>query len=384
MMTKPLEFQADALRDREHIHVSDFLTLIAHAKIPLRTGATGIDCIVSFTAPPLWLPVNNEKARTELERLLPTLPHLQYPMSDQAEAAFIRAYILLRNRPRFIPLLLQESDLLLDVEIRKNEVLHLRRQLKMDDSFRLFSKWHEPVASNAPDGYLDTVLAERILRNVGLVEKFNDVLLQHRHEIERIDDSNAAPTVREAGNRFPGILEALRELGRIDDYGEALMVNSRSRALERPVNDHLALAPTVELHPENLEKRWPEIGTAVFDDLSDTSEAKLPHQHAHVDDQNLLAERPNAPIAKRGSKERSTGKSIKSGALLLNADEVGEKVRLSRSSVYNRVNPKMINSYDPDFPKPREYPSGQMWIKSEIEAYVAGKKQKLKKSQPDR
>jgi predicted DNA-binding transcriptional regulator AlpA len=389
-MTTPLDFQVESLEDREHIHIEDFVTLMAHAEIPIRTGATGIDCIAGATAPtmvggpPAWFsPVFTEVIRTDFERVLPTLPHLQYPMSEDAEAAFIRAYLLLPNRPYFIPLLLQDSDLQQDVERRRAYVSDLRRALETDNDFHLFSNRHAPLGNSSQDAYLDTGLAERILRKRGLLKKFNEALLRHRQEIQRIDDTEA-PVALRAENRFPGIPVALLQSGKIDSYVELLLNQSRSHKAKTAVNDHLAPTLTPEMHANNLKEQLPGNGTIVANDSSGTSGAAITRLPPNVDDQNLLAKQPDAPLAERVSKGRSSSKSVKSGAMLLSAEEVGVLLGISRSTVYNRLNPKMTTSYDPDFPAPREYPSGKKWIRSEVETYVMGMNQNLQKSQPGR
>lgn len=49
-----------------------------------------------------WRPLDTDDRRV-LEKLLPQLPELHYPMSEHAVTAFTEAYLRLRDRPRWMP-----------------------------------------------------------------------------------------------------------------------------------------------------------------------------------------------------------------------------------------------------------------------------------------
>lgn len=55
---------------------------------------------------------------------------------------------------------------------------------------------------------------------------------------------------------------------------------------------------------------------------------------------------------------------------ILRRKDVSERLQLSRSTIYDRMNPKSPR-YDPHFPKPlRLGPKAVGWLESELNAYV--------------
>lgn len=61
---------------------------------------------------------------------------------------------------------------------------------------------------------------------------------------------------------------------------------------------------------------------------------------------------------------------------ILRRRQVEEKVALSRSAIYSRLDPKSPY-YDPNFPKPIELGTGKnppvAWIESEIDGWIAAR-----------
>lgn len=59
---------------------------------------------------------------------------------------------------------------------------------------------------------------------------------------------------------------------------------------------------------------------------------------------------------------------------ILRRRQVEQKLALSRSAIYDRINPKSP-AYDPAFPKPIELGTGKNppvgWIESELDNYIA-------------
>jgi len=381
-MTKLLDFQVESIAQREHIHVEDFLTVLAHVEIPLRLGAAGIDCIVNMTRPsivgeqPVWFLFPIQKFKARLEGLLPSLPHLQYPISVDAAAAFIHAYLLHPDRLRFMPVLLQDCNLQQDVELRRTYIRQLRAKLEMDNDFRLFRNPHEPLGQNSQDWYLDTGLAEKILRKKRLLDEFNDVLLKHRQGIRRIDATKGLATSK-IENGFPGIPSALLESGKIDTYVDLLLHQIRSQIAITAAADHLAPTCPPKMHANYLKVRLPGEGTTLDDGSSGTFGPAMTPRPPDLDDATLLAKQPEASILKQRATRRAKAiEMLNSGAELINAEAVAVLLGVQVTTVYNRRD-RSHKSYDPDFPSPVESIGGMKWIRKEVKAYIENPKARM-------
>lgn len=69
-----------------------------------------------------------DNERSALATLLPNLPPLRYPMSEEARGAFMKAYCKLPNRPMWVPVLVTDAT----IEQRKVEQIEVRnRHLKV-------------------------------------------------------------------------------------------------------------------------------------------------------------------------------------------------------------------------------------------------------------
>jgi predicted DNA-binding transcriptional regulator AlpA len=378
--SKPPEYKG--ILDKPAIHIHEFISLAAHALVPLRTKVEGIQCVATVVVPmpkqgaekTTWLPLRltAELAR-KLQAVLDVLPRLHFPMSPDEETNFIVQYLLLPHREKWIPLLLQQSDLERDMEIRIATSLRLLRELPSDPDFQPFDTNHNPTRANASEAYLDSGLAERILRKRGLLQKAIEVLTAHRGEVPPLRPFVGTPTEV----RYPGFPLELLFGGTVSDL--QLEVWHRTLATKRP-SAHGSLA-TQQPRPQ-----FDSISAASDPGLGDDDPCygqQLTDEKRHIDVRT--ASLPPAAIGRKIKKTPERLDSENRAALavlpatdrlpaLLTAEQVARLIGVkSDQTVRNRVNPGAGKSYDPEFPRPKVVAGNFRWVTAEIQSYIASR-----------
>jgi hypothetical protein len=118
----------------------------------------------------LWQPLNPDDRRA-LKKLLPQLPELLYPMSENDVTAFTEAYLRLRNRPRWVPDLVNAWA----IEQRKAEqrecvAVHMRQLLQEFEERRVtvVDDYHARVATLSAGTFIPRTQAISYLERHGL------------------------------------------------------------------------------------------------------------------------------------------------------------------------------------------------------------------------
>ncbi|MBO7930560.1 hypothetical protein J6358_12475 [Burkholderia pseudomallei] len=113
------------------IHYWKFCRLIAEALQPINKNPKGIDCVEAKSYPAgvpspyagTDVPHDLDEAdRQELAKVLPKLPPLKYPMSEEDIASFTEAYAKLPNRPMWVPVLVTK-DTILGRKIKHDQIM---------------------------------------------------------------------------------------------------------------------------------------------------------------------------------------------------------------------------------------------------------------------
>lgn len=113
------------------IHYWKFCREIAKAVCPIDTHPTGIDCVWAKSypsgVPSPYAGTNvpfplDEADRRALAKILPKLPPLKYPMSDEDAGSFMDAYAKRPDRPMWMPVLVTEETVL-GLKIRHDQVM---------------------------------------------------------------------------------------------------------------------------------------------------------------------------------------------------------------------------------------------------------------------
>jgi predicted DNA-binding transcriptional regulator AlpA len=388
--------ESKSIADWPCLQVDDFIALVANALVPLRTRASGIECVVAVVIPmprqgnekTVWMPLKiDDDLRTKLATLLSDLPPIRFPMPPEEEQEFIERYMLLSYRPRWIPLLLQQADLEGDAEIRFAKAESLRKELVSDPDFKLFDRQHNPVQSAGREAYLDTSLAERILRKRGLLQKVNDVLAAAGGQIAPLRAA-LARTRSETPVRYPGFPDELLHSGtasaltletwkrkhsikaKADTNFESEVEKARPQRVSESSSSNPRFALATEADRSIPHSSTPIAPSGVFD----TSESEADHSPAALKRKDASKEQRHSDVLETTDGVPPTASPLQTAGAtfpeLLSADQVGKLIGCSKQTVFNRLDLTKTGSYDPRFPKPREIVGGQRWVKSEIVAYI--------------
>ncbi|MGU7775219.1 hypothetical protein ACV229_34240 [Burkholderia sp. MR1-5-21] len=124
-----------------------------------------------------------EDERRVLNRILPSLPPLRYPIADDDKAAFLNVWSGLSDRPAWEPILMSAADL----ERYKMEQgqIQIRHQRALRDEFarrRLTAvdAGHAPLVTLAPGGFILRESAIAYLNRCGLVSDDGDLDADNR------------------------------------------------------------------------------------------------------------------------------------------------------------------------------------------------------------
>ncbi|KGC64725.1 hypothetical protein DP57_689 [Burkholderia pseudomallei] len=113
------------------IHYLQFCRLIADALQPVDKHPKGIDCVWAKRYPPGVpspyagidvTPSLDKTDREALARVLPKLPALKYPMSEEDAGLFMEAYAKLPDRPMWMPVLVTEETIL-GLKIKHDQIM---------------------------------------------------------------------------------------------------------------------------------------------------------------------------------------------------------------------------------------------------------------------
>ncbi|BBA42659.1 MULTISPECIES: helix-turn-helix transcriptional regulator [Burkholderia] len=119
-----------------------------------------------------------EDDRRALSRLLPGLPSLRYPNSDEDKAAFLDAWLGLKERPSWEPILMTAADME-RYKFEQSEI-QVRHQLALRDEFArgqlsVVDARYAPVVALAPGSFILRESAVAYLSRCGLVPDDGDV-----------------------------------------------------------------------------------------------------------------------------------------------------------------------------------------------------------------
>jgi predicted DNA-binding transcriptional regulator AlpA len=374
-----------SITERSCIAVDELLSLMVHALVPLRSEASGIECIATVVIPmpkkpgeeTLWMPLRIQgKLKSQLEALLSDLPPLRFPMSAEEEEQFIQRYMLLPHRPGWVPVLLQKAELEGDMELRYAYSLRLRKELIGDPDFHPFDEQHNPLPPSAQHAYLDSGLAERILRKRGLLQKANGVLTSFGGRIPFV-----TPVLRQPSSSvtYPGFPKELVYGGSVSqatlDMWRRSFEGKRSKA--QPARGVMQRAASAEIPPEpKADVLEIDLGgdTRPTDSAKETSRRRSSSDHSSPARVQNAAAVPDVPTHNERSLSAALTATPDGLPELLSAEQVAKLIGVkSDQTVRNRVNPAMGKSYDPSFPKPREVAGTLRWVKQEILAYISSR-----------
>ena len=383
------------LFSEDAIHWADLLSLIVYAQTPLRTHAKGIDCIVNVIRPTVnsaqmadfvfiphfvrlpevvWFPFAvSAEIRETLEIILPTLPSLEYPISDEIARDFINSFLALRNCPQWVPLLLQKVNL--DLDEWKRQGNFVVEADNLENSIRkgivtAFDDDHQPATRLWGEVFIDQVQAISYIRSKGLLSKINrivDASKSSRNEYFRMDVSRKVPAdFSPKTTKIPGLSGALLKYG-ISSAPPDWLANGdvKSSDFEKAI-DTTEQVDDPETHPISSNNDHEEIIKSLEGDtLDDVSSHSKKEADSHLAKTNVS----KAKVTMVGGQESSTGLTTRSDSVLLTIKEIMKIVKLGESSIYNRMN-KHHQSFDPDFPKSSRDNGRNVWLAQEIDDYV--------------
>lgn len=183
------------------IHYWKFCREIAKAVCPLDTSPTGIDCVWAKSypsgVPSPYAGTNvpfplDEADRRALARVLPKLPPLKYPMSEEDAGSFMEAYAKRPDRPMWMPVLVTEETVL-GLKIRHDQVMdrHIASIREENRARRLVpvDANYVPIEAVQAGAYLIRKDAIAYLDRHGLAYDDEDARRSHEGEVE----SSTAP-----------------------------------------------------------------------------------------------------------------------------------------------------------------------------------------------
>lgn len=178
------------------IHYLKFCRLIAEAVCPIDKDLAGIKCVSAKIYPPdvptphfgTGVPYSlDETDRQALAKVLPKLPPLRHPMSEEEAASFMAAYVNLPKRPEWIPLLVNEETILgRKIEYNKIVDRHLEALREEHKAGRVVpvSASHAPLNAVEIGAYLTRKDAIAYLVRHGLAYDDEDARKSPGSEVE--------------------------------------------------------------------------------------------------------------------------------------------------------------------------------------------------------
>lgn len=175
--------------------------LVAHAVIPDRSRAKGIDCIMSGLVsvqikvddPAAWFPIKTndnvawfrialdlEKKRI-LERLLPYLPSLEFPIPNSIAIEFTRKFLWMAKGQNWVPELISKNKIIIDRGERwkyyADEIKYLDSEI-LEKRVTLLKGDRRRMERRGADGFFSRQEAIRYIEAKGL----QDVLSKMRED----------------------------------------------------------------------------------------------------------------------------------------------------------------------------------------------------------
>jgi len=139
--------------------------------------------------------------RSELQKVLPQLPPLRYPMSDEERDAFMEAYCNLSNKPMWLPTLVTDETVN-RLKSEQHEVLmrHQRALQKAHEVGQIasVSARHEPLAGMMAGTYIPREQAIAYLGRHGL-DFAEPAAGEEKSAITRVSDEDTQPIHQEVG-----------------------------------------------------------------------------------------------------------------------------------------------------------------------------------------
>ncbi len=178
------------------IHYWKFCREIAKAVSPIDTSPTGIDCVWAKSypsgVPSPYAGTNvpfplDEADRRALAKVLPRLPPLKYPMSEEDAGSFMDAYAKRPDRPMWMPVLVTKETVL-GQKIRHDQVMdrHIASIREEHRAKRLVpvDANYAPLEAVQAGAYLTRKDAIAYLDRHGLAYDDEDVRRSHDGEAE--------------------------------------------------------------------------------------------------------------------------------------------------------------------------------------------------------
>lgn len=264
-----------------------------------------------------WLPFAlSDSDRCWLEGVLPQLPPLRYPISDEEAAAFLTAYRDLKERPEWEPMLMTTAEM---ERRRDGQAAVLARQREaLQAEFKrgniaAVDSMYVPVPVLTTGSYIPREQAVAYLDRCGLVPEGNDAETEAQFPRQETESGQKATSAA-----MPEVEQA---------QGDTEPLHTTPKLTEKPV-------------------------------VSKAGELREPKSRGGA---GYLAE--SLPAAER----RQIGKVAR-------LPRVMELTGLGRSSIYNRMDSRSAQ-FDPSFP--RSFPLGAQnggavgWDEEQVKAWVA-------------
>ncbi|QUN27223.1 AlpA family phage regulatory protein [Cupriavidus sp. KK10] len=187
----------------------------------------------------IWLPFAlTDSERRWLVGLLPQLPPLRYPMSDDESGEFLDAYRRLEKRPAWEPVLLTAVDM--ERRKAKQAMVLARHRRALRDEFAggrmvAVDSRHVPVSVLTMGGYIPRAQAIAYLERCGLAHDGNDAQSDTWHIQRRAvpgHEGASAPMPRAEQTR--GITEPFHAMPKIVGMPTGTTASGRPRQEPRP------------------------------------------------------------------------------------------------------------------------------------------------------
>lgn len=373
------------------IYWEDFVRLVVHLRIPFRHKSTGIDCITGGlmesklpSGVKFWPIVLRDDHWKFINDHLEILPYLEYPISTEVAREFIDQFVLLKDSPNWVPLLLTHDNLLSDTKKRndafESEKIELKKLVSSGDVFLVDSQ--RMKCENLSFGVLiSNQEAIRLLERKGLLDR----AIMGGCDWRTFTCAPDVYTPEKTADRYHGLSHELLKVG-IAEYRNRLTLS----ALQSLTNYSeasgigLDLKETVTRGLSDDKNDWPgslrEINPDMTYKLPGKAKTLASLSESHSKDiKSSDTDGGNEEYLEVKDSSDDHRVDMRDSAVptpkWIGMRKVMEMLQVSRSTIYS-YNKPTSPSYDPAFPAPYELHSEKRWIESEIVDWMKKKKKK--------
>lgn len=327
--------------DTQPLRKTHFFDLLALAAVPMMEHCTGTACVVGAwgTQPGpchdrMWLPVTMSRAQAKsLSELESRLPMLAAPVTQTEAHRFYSVFFQINEGPPWVPRLIDEMSAM------------AQRRLRATTSQVYRTQFDKVFPNSKVLDYCTLVEREALLRTLGLFDRISE-LAENRElidspidQIHPINQGSSDPSEKRPAAGVPAGIDPTWFRNGIPDRSNS---QGLFQHLESSQSSH-RVEPIASFAATPLEAETPA-----------REEAGTP-----------ASVRPKLKL------ERAAPEAAQEqvGEVYLTSKEVAEKLSMSESTVYNRMN-KNTKSHDPHFPLPRKVSNQSRWLLSEVETYM--------------